>query len=84
MHQFILSEIDLEVHLAETKRKIEFQTDVLILLMHYSTARIAGVEVPLTEDEGQMRPPLIMEEMSCAINRLKNHKSPNSDGITAV
>lgn len=46
MFQFILSEIDVEAHLAETKRKIEFQTDVLILLMHYSTARIAGVGGP--------------------------------------
>ncbi|CAD7087998.1 unnamed protein product [Hermetia illucens] len=44
---------------------------------------IGELEVPPTEDDGQILPPPSLGETVRAIHRLKNHKSPGADGITA-
>ncbi|CAD7089146.1 unnamed protein product [Hermetia illucens] len=45
---------------------------------------IGELEVPPTEDDGQILPPLNIEETVLAIHRLFIlHKSPGADGITA-
>ncbi|CAD7093988.1 unnamed protein product [Hermetia illucens] len=44
---------------------------------------IGELEVPPTEDNGQILPPPSLEQTVRPIHRLKNHKSPGADGITA-
>ncbi|CAD7079910.1 unnamed protein product [Hermetia illucens] len=44
---------------------------------------IGELEVPPTEDDGQMLSPPTIEETVRAIHPLKNHKSPGTDGIIA-
>ncbi|CAD7077681.1 unnamed protein product [Hermetia illucens] len=43
---------------------------------------IGELEVPSTEDDGQILPPPSLGETVRAIHRLKNHKLPGADGIT--
>ncbi|CAD7082566.1 unnamed protein product [Hermetia illucens] len=44
---------------------------------------IGELEVPPTEDDGQILPPPSIKETVRAMHRLKYHKSPGPDGITA-
>ncbi|CAD7089335.1 unnamed protein product [Hermetia illucens] len=45
--------------------------------------KIYELEAPPAEDDGQILPPPSIGETVRAIHRLKNHKSPGADGITA-